>query len=81
MPRILKNPDGTVNLDAVNRETQFLKGKYAQNAANIEKNKAAEEQHGAPDHQQPSAAASSGDVAPPTASGGQQSDQQSRPVD
>lgn len=26
MPHILKNPDGTVNFDAVKKETDFLKG-------------------------------------------------------
>ncbi|SPO22084.1 uncharacterized protein UTRI_02089_B [Ustilago trichophora] len=45
MPHILKNPDGTVNFDAVKKETAFLKGKYAQNAENIKKNTAHEEQH------------------------------------
>ncbi|GAK63743.1 uncharacterized protein PAN0_003d1951 [Moesziomyces antarcticus] len=44
MVHILKNPDGTVNFDAVQKETAFLKGKYAQNAENIKKNTAHEEQ-------------------------------------
>jgi len=26
MPHILKNPDGTVNMDAMKKETDFLKG-------------------------------------------------------
>ncbi|KAJ1029409.1 hypothetical protein NDA13_002658 [Ustilago tritici] len=69
MPHILKNPDGTVNFDAVKKETDFLKGKYAQNAENAKKNAACEEQDG-----QASAASSApapqqdhGDLVPPKA--------------
>ncbi|PWN51668.1 hypothetical protein IE53DRAFT_367866 [Violaceomyces palustris] len=38
MPRNLKNPDGTVNLEAINAERKFLQGKYAQNAENLKRN-------------------------------------------
>ncbi|SNX82968.1 uncharacterized protein MEPE_01674 [Melanopsichium pennsylvanicum] len=44
MVHILKNADGTVNFDAVKKETDFLKAKYARNAENINKNTAHEEQ-------------------------------------
>ncbi|SPC67233.1 uncharacterized protein UHOD_02796 [Ustilago sp. UG-2017b] len=69
MPHILKNSDGTVNFDAVKKETDFLKGKYAQNAENAKKNAARGEQDG-----QASAASSApapqqghGDLVPPKA--------------
>ncbi|KAN0066551.1 hypothetical protein ACQY0O_000645 [Thecaphora frezii] len=70
MPRVLKNRDGTVNLDAVSRETSFLKGKYAQNAANLQRNQEAEpkQQH---EQQQPEGGAQAetkhGNVVPPEA--------------
>ncbi|KAK0545459.1 hypothetical protein OC846_004421 [Tilletia horrida] len=35
---IRHNPDGTVNLDSIKAHVNHLKGKYAQNAANYEKN-------------------------------------------
>ncbi|EST07829.2 hypothetical protein PSEUBRA_002945 [Kalmanozyma brasiliensis GHG001] len=67
MVHILKNPDGTVNFDAVKKETDLLKGKYAQNAENIKKNAEREEQQ-----KQDSSApqtSSHGDIVPPKAEG------------
>ncbi|GAC92700.1 hypothetical protein PHSY_000255 [Pseudozyma hubeiensis SY62] len=72
MVHILKNPDGTVNFDAVKKETNFLKGKYAQNAENAKKNLAAaeKEQSEQPSHNDDGAqSASSGDIVPPKAEG------------
>ncbi|CDS00664.1 uncharacterized protein SPSC_03149 [Sporisorium scitamineum] len=74
MPHILKNPDGTVNMDAVKKETDFLKGKYAQNAENAKKNAARQEQRkqaSSDSHAHQAPYASHGDIVPPKAQGPQ----------
>ncbi|SJX61988.1 uncharacterized protein SRS1_10605 [Sporisorium reilianum f. sp. reilianum] len=74
MPHILKNPDGTVNMDAVKKEGDFLKGKYAQNAENAKKNAAHQEQVKAASsdaHGPQPQWVSQGDIVPPKAEGPQ----------
>ncbi|KIS70732.1 uncharacterized protein UMAG_12173 [Mycosarcoma maydis] len=74
MVHILKNPDGTVNFDAVKKETDFLKGKYAQNAENAKKNAAQQatlEKPSANSHAPRAPFARQGDIVPPKAEGPQ----------
>ncbi|TKY87295.1 hypothetical protein EX895_003972 [Sporisorium graminicola] len=74
MPHILKNPDGTVNLDAVKKETDFLKGKYAQNAENAKRNAAREQelkQASSDTHAPQAPQVSHGDIVPPKAGSSQ----------
>ncbi|PWY99751.1 hypothetical protein BCV70DRAFT_217482 [Testicularia cyperi] len=71
MVHILKNPDGTVNFDAVQKEAAYLKGKYAQGAENAKKN-AQRQEHQATSGEsqtsdQPSQPHKSGDIVPPKA--------------